>query len=193
MANEYYTRSGGPATSGPALSALVRTEFALIQGGFDKLLSFAGNANKMVVINGGGTALASSALGLPAAGTLATLAGLESLTNKRWTWRVVALADAAAITPAGDTSDEVTHVNTQALGTLTVNAPTGAPTEAQRLLMRIKSTNAHGLTFNGIYRASNDLALPAGLSGGGKTDYFGFVWNSADGKWDLAGVYKGFT
>lgn len=193
MATPYYTASGKPAQSASGSSEDIRDEFALIEAGFAKMPTLSGNGGKMVIVNAGATALAVSALGIPASGTLATLAGTETFTNKRNTWRVVSLADGASITPNVDTSDEVTHVNTQALGTLTVNAPTGTPTDGQRLVMRIKSTEAHTLSFNAIYRGSTDLALPGVLSGGGLTDYLAWIYHSADSKWDLAALVKGFT
>lgn len=191
--NDYYQDTGNPAPSSGGSSALVRAELALIEAGFDKLPALTGNAGKMVVVNGAGTALTVSALILPGAGTLATLAGAETFSNKRNTWRIVGLADAVAITPTIDNADEFTHVNTQALGNLTVNAPTGTPTDGQRLVVRIKSTNAHAFIFNAAYRASLDMPFPAALSGAGKTDYLGFIFNAADAKWDLITLLRGYT
>ena len=117
----------------------------------------------------------------------------QTLTNKRITPRIVPLDDATSITPAGDTADENTHVNTQATGTLTVNAPSGTPTDGQPLILRIKSTNAQTYSWNSIYRGSVSLALPTGSSGGSLTDYLGFRYNSADIKWDLLATNGGFA
>src|SRR5574341_2386 len=108
MATDYFTASGEPQQSSQGASADMRAEFLLVEAGFAKLPTLAGNQGKMVVVNGGATALTVSALGIPTAGTLATLAGTETFTNKRNTWRVVAVADGAAMTPNSDTSDEVT-------------------------------------------------------------------------------------
>lgn len=193
MANEYYPVSGTPAARSGARSQLMRAEFASVEAGFAKLPTLAGNGGKMVVVGSAGTALSVSSLTLPASGTLATLQSAETLTNKRFTLRVASLADAASITPNADTTDQANHVNTQALGTLTVNAPTGSPTSMQRLVLRLKSTNAHTYAFNAIYRGSSDKPLPTALSGGSKTDYLCFVYNSADSKWDLAGLVTGYT
>lgn len=108
MANPYYTAGGTPATGSFGASQPIRSEFAAIQAGF-ALLPQTFTANKAVVINSAGDAmglttgslvlagdftttgnfgvvLAASAavtLTLPAvSGTLATLAGTESLSNK---------------------------------------------------------------------------------------------------------------
>lgn len=109
MSNAYYSPTGNPATGSEGLSSLIRTEFATISTAFDLLPTIAGNGGKAVVVNGGGTALglttgtlalagnfsttgafntifaqaASVTITLPGiTGTLATLAGAETLSNK---------------------------------------------------------------------------------------------------------------
>jgi hypothetical protein len=109
IGNDYYTHGGFPATGSVASSASMRAELDTITAGFDKLPSFAGNASKAVIVNGGATALsvttgtlslagnfaitgafnttlaqgATTTLTLPlVSGTLATLAGTETLTTK---------------------------------------------------------------------------------------------------------------
>lgn len=191
MANSYYPLSGAPAQLSAVRSELMRAEFLAVEAGFAKLPVFAGNAGKMVIVNAGATALGPSALTLPSSGTLATVDSAETLSNKSLPWRIATLADGVAITPDADACDMAKQTNTQALGTLTVNAPAGTPTNLQRLLLRIKSTNAHTLAFNAIYRGSTDMALPTVLSAG-KWDYILFTYNSADTKWDLAGLVRGF-
>lgn len=132
-------------------------------------------------------------------GTLALLADITvtptntvTLTNKRITPRVVSMADATSFTPTGDTADENTQANTQAVGILTANAPSGTPTDGQKLVLRIKSTNIQTFAWNAIYRGSNDLALPATTTGTSRTDYMGFIYNSADLRWDLVAATFGF-
>ena len=106
--------------------------------------------------------------------------------------RTVAVSDGTTITPNADTSDNVTQANTQSAGTLTMAAPTGTPSDGQKIVIRIKSTNAQTFSWNGIYRGSTDLALPTSTSGTSKTDYIGFIYNSADNKWDLLAKTFGF-
>jgi hypothetical protein len=133
----------------------------------------------------------SSAVGT-STGNVTTIDGTQTLTNKRITKRVTAASDATSITPASDTADVTTQANTQALGTLTINNPTGTPTDGQELTLRIKSTNAHTYSFGSGYRGSLDTPLPTTHSGSSLTDYLKFIYNSADSKWDLVAIAGGY-
>jgi hypothetical protein len=106
MSNDYYNQTGWPATGSSGASANARSELADIAAGFDKLPGLSGNANKIVGVNSSGDALeaksvtfaaAFSTVGnyavtltftgvtgvtFPTSGTLATRAGVETLTNK---------------------------------------------------------------------------------------------------------------
>lgn len=105
--------------------------------------------------------------------------------------RVVTIADGTSVTIDGDTTDVAIQTNTQVAGTLTMNAPTGTPVDGQKLIFRIKSTNAQTYSWNGIFAGSTDVALPA-ASTAGKTDYVGFMYNSTDLKWQLVSRVAGF-
>jgi hypothetical protein len=97
--------------------------------------------------------------------------------------RVVTIADATSITVNADTTDEATQSNTQAIGTLTMNAPTGTPVNGQKLLLRISSVNAQTFSWNAIFIPSSIASLPI-ATGTGDIDFFGFIYNSVSSKWE---------
>jgi hypothetical protein len=124
------------------------------------------------------------------AGQLVSRTTTDTLTNKRVTQRVVTVSNSTTLTPDGDNSDVSLQVNTQAAGTLTVAAPSGTPTDGQKLIIRVKSTNAQTYSFNATYRFSTTTAAPTTLAAG-KTDYIGALWNATDSKWDVVAVDQG--
>lgn len=106
--------------------------------------------------------------------------------------RVVASADATSVTFNVDTTDISTQANTQAAGTLTINAPTGTPYNGQKLIFRLVSTNVQTFSWNAAFVGSSDLVLPATSSGSSKYDYMGFIYNSTAAKWQLIAKVFGF-
>lgn len=106
--------------------------------------------------------------------------------------RVTTIADASSITVNADTTDIATQANTQIAGTLTMNAPTGTPTNGQRLIIRVRSTNVQTFSWNSAFSGSTDLALPTATSGSSLYDYLGFLYNSTAGKWQLVAKVFGF-
>ncbi len=112
-----------------------------------------------------------------------SISSTNTLTNKRVTPRIGTTASSATPTPTGDSSDEYTITAQAAAGAFA--APSGTPTDGQKLIIRIKDNGtARALTWDAIYRAGTDVALPTTtvLS---KTMYLGFIYNSTDSKWDL--------
>lgn len=106
--------------------------------------------------------------------------------------RVVAIADGTSLTMNADTTDIATQANTQAAGTLTVNAPSGTPANGQKIILRLRSTNVQTFSWNAIFQGSTDLSLPTVSSGATKYDYFGFMYNSTALKWQLVARVMGF-
>jgi hypothetical protein len=112
----------------------------------------------------------------------------QTLTNKRTTQRIGTVASASTITPTGDTSDQY---NVTALAVpATIAAPSGTPTDGQKLVLRLKDNGtARALTWttsSGAYRAVG-VTLPTTtvLS---KTLYIGCLYNAADVFWDVVAV-----
>lgn len=80
MSNSYYDSSGIPNNGSPGDASPIKSEFALIQAGFDKLPAL--TANGIVCVNAGGTALTTIAsLTVALGGTGATSAGITALNN----------------------------------------------------------------------------------------------------------------
>ena len=127
-----------------------------------------------------------------AGASIATYAGAETLTNKTLQPRLVSIADATSITINADTTDVATQLNTQAAGTLTVNAPTGTLYDGQRLLLRVRSTNVQTYSWNAIFIGGTIVPLPTASSGAGKYDYIGFMYNSALSKWLVVAYATGY-
>jgi len=144
-----------------------------------------GTSGQALISNGtdplwGAINLASAAAvtgALPSANIAATL------TSKRITPRIGTTASSATPTPNGDANDQY---NVTALATgATFAAPSGTPTDGQKLIIRIKDNGtARSLAWNAIYQDSADLPLPS-TTVISQTMYLGFIYNSAATKWDL--------
>lgn len=108
--------------------------------------------------------------------------------------RVQTLTDATSVTFNPASYDMGVQANTQAaLGTLTVNAPSGTPVDGQRYIFRVSSTNSQTLAWNAVFQFSTDIPAPSATTGGGKWDYFSFMYNTAATKWQLVSNIMGFA
>lgn len=116
------------------------------------------------------------------AGTVLGSIGSGGALSARITPRVTSEASSATSTP---TADSVDQWNITALAVANaLAAPTGTPTDGQKLIIRIKDNGtARALTWNAIYRAMG-TALPS-TTVISKTLYLGFIYNVADIRWDL--------
>jgi hypothetical protein len=92
-------------------------------------------------------------------------------------------ASSATPTPTGHARSNDFDVTALATNP-TFAAPSGTPINGNRLVIRIKDDGTpRTLAFNAIYRAGA-IALPTTTTTS-KTLYLGFIYNSADSKWDL--------
>ena len=105
--------------------------------------------------------------------------------------RTETLTNAPSFTPNIGAADISEQANTQSVGTLTANAPTGSPVDGQKWTLRIVSTNVQTFAWNAAY-TGGAVALPTATTGGGKYDYFLFIYNSATSKWNYIATAAGF-
>lgn len=112
--------------------------------------------------------------------TIVGRATTDTLTNKSVVLRVSSQADAASITPNIDSYDE--YVQSAQAQALVINNPTGAPTDGQCLLIRIKDNGtARALSFGTNYVAyGSSLSSTTTIS---KTLLVMSVYNSSTTKW----------
>ena len=106
--------------------------------------------------------------------------------------RNITYADASSITINAGNTDMAIQVNTQAVGTFTINAPTGTLSDGQKLMFRLQSTNIQTFSWDAIFDGSTDLNLPSTSSGSSKYDYMGFMYNSGQTKWNIISKNFGF-
>ena len=134
----------------------------------------------------GGTITGSGTIAIDS--TVATLTGTQTLTNKRVTLKIGTVSSSGTITPTSDTADQY---NVTALATTAAfAAPSGTPTDGQKLTIRIKDSGS-GQTMSwtgttGGYRAIG-VTLPTSIAAS-KTIYVGCIWNAADSFWDVVSV-----
>ena len=145
-----------------------------------------GAATLTGLVKGNGTA-AMSTVAAPTGDVVGT-SDSQTLTNKRITARINSIVSAATITPTSDVVDqyEITALAEPA----TFNAPSGTPTDAQRLTVRIKDAGtAQPLTWasgTGGYRGFGS-GLPA-TTVAGKLTYVQLIYNAAASTWDAVTV-----
>jgi hypothetical protein len=136
----------------------------------------------------GGTITSSGTIAIDS--TVATLTGTQTLTNKRVTNRIGSNGGTTSgnITPTSDTADQ--YNITGLTGTSAIQIPSGTPTDAQRLSIRIKDNGTNRtlswVTTAGGYRVIG-TTLPLTTTAN-KTIYVGCVYNNADSFWDVVAV-----
>jgi len=177
----YYLRSDG---TNAALGAIQAADVPTLN---QNTTGTAAGLSATLAIGSGGTGATTLA-----GASIATYSGTETLSNKTIQARVVTITDGTSITIDADTTDIATQANTQAVGTLTVNAPTGTAYNGQKIMLRLLSTNVQTFSWNAIFAGSTDVSLPTASSGSSKYDYVGFMYNSTATKWQLIAKNFGF-
>jgi len=143
-------------------------------------------AAEVNVLDGIPATLTATELGYVDGVTSAIQTQLNSKVNIPALTRPGTVASSATPTPDADSHDVYTV--TALAEAATFGAPTGTPTNGQRLIIRVKdNATARVLAWNAIYRAGTDVALPL-TTVISKTVYCGFIYNSTDTKWDLVTV-----
>jgi hypothetical protein len=145
----------------------------------------ANNASSTITISGNFattfTVSATTSITLPASGNIANYASTTETSNSA---TVVAIGGVHHI-----------HTITALAAANTFGVPTiasGSLDNNYKLMIRIKDNGtARGLSWNAIFRASSDLALPT-TTILGKTLYLGFNYNIVDTKWDLVSLLNNF-
>ena len=114
-------------------------------------------------------------------GDFATLAGTETLTNKRITKRNIVATSYTTSTTINSDATDIYTITAQA-GALLFNNPTGTPTDGQMVLVRMKDNGtARALTYGTNFASGTaTLATTTVLS---KWLLQLFEWNSTDSKW----------
>jgi hypothetical protein len=126
-------------------------------------------------------ALGTQTVTLPLTGTLATLAGTETLTNKRITQRSGTATSSATPTINTDSVDFYSLTAQAADITSFTTNLSGTPTEGQTLWIAITGTAARAITWGATFEAGA-VALPTTTVTTTRLDV-AFVWNTVTSKW----------
>jgi hypothetical protein len=126
-------------------------------------------------------ALGTGTVTLPLTGTLATLAGTETLTNKRITQRSGTATSSATPTINTDNVDFYSLTAQAADITSFSTNLSGTPTEGQTLWIAITGTAARAITWGATFEAGA-VALPTTTVSTDRLDV-AFIWNTVTSKW----------
>lgn len=194
-----------PALGTPASGTLTNCTFPTLNqntsgtaAGLSAVLAVASGGtgvanNSTMTVTGSGnyaytrTLTAATNVTFPTTGTLSTLAGTETLTNKRVTPRVLSAASYTTNTGTSlncDTLDE--FIVTAQAGALKFNNPTGTAQNGDVLLISCQGTAARALTWDTQFEAST-VALPTTTVTTARLD-MAFIWRADTSKWRLLGA-----
>lgn len=118
-------------------------------------------------------------------GTVVGTTDTQTLTNKRIDPRNVVAASAATLTPDVSVGDQYAY--TALAANLTINAPTGTPTDGDKLIFRLLDNGtSRTLTWNATYTVIG-VTLPTATTIN-KTTYVGCIYNANNTRWDVIAV-----
>lgn len=156
MPNDYYDHTTFPSPNAPGSSAALRAEFDLVEAGFNKLPTLAGNGNKLIVVNSGGTALDA---------TSSVPSGI-SFTNPAITGGTINGTVIGGVTPAAGTFTSLSATSASISGgTFASPTLTGVPT-APTAVTGTSTTQIATTAF--VTAAAFNSALPGQTGNAGK-------------------------
>jgi hypothetical protein len=118
-------------------------------------------------------------------GTVVGTSDTQTLTNKRIDPRNVVAASASTLTPDVSAGDQYAY--TALAANLTINAPTGTPTDGEKLIFRLLDNGtSRTLTWNATYTVIG-VTLPTATTIS-KTTYVGCIYNANNTRWDVIAV-----
>jgi hypothetical protein len=102
--------------------------------------------------------------------------------------RVTSAATATSLTPSVAVAD--IYAYTALASALTINAPTGTPTDGDKLMFRILDNGtARVLTWNATFTSMVGAAFSNSFSTTvSKTTYVGCIYNAANTRWDVVAI-----
>ena len=171
-------------SNGSTIAAAVQGTDYYKPGGTDVAVADGGTGASTLtgILKGNGTS-AFTAVTAPS-GAIVGDSDTQTLANKRVTQRVGGTASSTTPTPDADAQD-LYDLTALAAGA-TFGAPSGTPTNGQKLIIRIKDNGgAQTLAWNAAYVAGG-VALPT-TTVAGKILTLGFIYNTANSlnKWQL--------
>ncbi len=167
----------------PVIGTIGSNTLTLGTGTFTTLTFDAGASDPVITAASGSLTVSTGDFRVTTAGTnsasVLTLAGTQTVTNKRNQPRTASSTTAATLTP--DVSSANVYFRTTQTATLTINAPTGTPVIGEVITIYVDSAGAQTLTIDSTYKVFG-AAFPATTTAGKtfmmQAQYNGTDWNT---------------
>lgn len=128
-------------------------------------------------------------------GTLASIAGVQTITNKAIKDRI--LVESTSPFDVNVDDYDIMTITGSSGSPAAVGAPTGTPTDGQKLLIRWNqhASSAIVVNFNAVFVSGADWALGGAIPAVSTTldawDYYLFEWNNYESQWHLLACSQG--